>query len=219
MRWEPAPGARERLLAEGTPFAALVCKVKSDPTSEWFDLHVFHSHLAAPPGGRFFGAQIWMLTPAESGEMMISSQDPLAAPRIRGGIGHPEDIRRLVRGIERLRDILAGEPLGSWLAEEAEPGIEIRDETLFLWVLDHLDLYHHACGTAKVGPPEDPLAVAESDGRVRGFQNLYVADASLIPTIPRAAVHLPVLAIAEKIADGLRRTSAAAPEHRPSQRC
>jgi choline dehydrogenase len=204
MRWDAAPGARERLLAEGTAFGSLVVKLRSDPSEVWFDLHVFHSHLAAPPSGRFFGAQVWMLAPAEAGEVLIASSDPDAAPRIHGGIGHPDDIARLCRGVERVRSIVADAPLGAWIGREEAPGPEVRGEALARWVMDSLDLYHHACGTAKVGPPSDPVAVADVDGRVRGFDNLFIADASLIPRIPRAAVHLPVLAIAEKIAAGLR---------------
>lgn len=208
MRWEPAPGAREQLLRAGTPFAALVVKLKSDPSLDWFDLHVFHSHLAVPADGRFFGAQVWMLAPAEAGEVFLASCDPLAPPRIRGGVGHPDDIARLARGIERLRAIVADPSLRAWIGNELAPGTGVVGDKLAVWVFDHLELYHHACGTAKLGPPTDPLAVAEPDGRVRGFDNLFVADASLIPIIPRAAVHLPVLALAEKIADGLRTSPA-----------
>jgi len=39
---------------------------------------------------------------------------------------------------------------------------------------------------------------------VRGSENLYVADASIMPTVPRANTHLTVLGIAEKMAEQLR---------------
>jgi choline dehydrogenase len=185
----------------------LVVKLKSDPSLDWFDLHVFHSHLALPANDRFFGAQVWMLAPAEAGEVFLASPDPFEAPRIRGGIGHPDDVARLVRGIERLRSIVADEALRPWIGAELAPGPGVSGSALGTWVFDHLELYHHACGTAKLGPPADPLAVAEPDGRVRGFDNLFIADASLIPLIPRAAVHLPVLAIAEKVAAELRKSA------------
>ncbi|TML24951.1 MAG: hypothetical protein E6G32_02235 [Actinobacteria bacterium] len=47
-------------------------------------------------------------------------------------------------------------------------------------------------------------SVVERDARVRGVENLYVADASIMPTVPRANTHLTVLGIAEKIAEQLR---------------
>jgi choline dehydrogenase-like flavoprotein len=36
---------------------------------------------------------------------------------------------------------------------------------------------------------------------VLGFENLVVADASLMPAIPRAGTNLTVLAVAERVAD------------------
>jgi choline dehydrogenase-like flavoprotein len=41
----------------------------------------------------------------------------------------------------------------------------------------------------------------DSDLRVRGVENLYVADASVMPSIPRANTHLTTLAIAKKLAE------------------
>jgi choline dehydrogenase len=39
--------------------------------------------------------------------------------------------------------------------------------------------------------------------RVRGVENLYVGDAAVMPSIPRANTHLTVLGIAEKLAADL----------------
>jgi choline dehydrogenase len=55
-----------------------------------------------------------------------------------------------------------------------------------------------------MGPETDADAVVDHHGRVYGLANLFVADASVMPTIPRANTHLPVLAVAERIADALR---------------
>jgi len=38
---------------------------------------------------------------------------------------------------------------------------------------------------------------------VHGFDNLYVADASIMPTVPHAQINLTVYAIGEKIGDTL----------------
>jgi choline dehydrogenase len=43
--------------------------------------------------------------------------------------------------------------------------------------------------------------VADQAGRVRGFQNLVLADASLMPAIPRCGTNRTVMAVAERIAD------------------
>jgi choline dehydrogenase len=54
--------------------------------------------------------------------------------------------------------------------------------------------FFHPVGTCALG------RVVDSACRVRGFENLYVVDASVMPTIPRVNTHLSTLAIAERMA-------------------
>jgi 5-(hydroxymethyl)furfural/furfural oxidase len=58
----------------------------------------------------------------------------------------------------------------------------------------------HASGTCRMGSPDDPLAVTDEVGRVRGIGALRVVDASLMPALPRANTNIPVIMLAEKIA-------------------
>ena len=60
-------------------------------------------------------------------------------------------------------------------------------------------LAHHA-GTCRMGQADDPDAVVDSEGRVHGVPGLRVADASVMPTVPRGNTNLPTLMVAEKIA-------------------
>jgi choline dehydrogenase len=59
--------------------------------------------------------------------------------------------------------------------------------------------FFHPVGTCALG------AVAEPDGRVRGFENLFVGDASFLPTIPRVNTNLTVAAVAERLAETITR--------------
>jgi choline dehydrogenase-like flavoprotein len=54
-----------------------------------------------------------------------------------------------------------------------------------------------------MGPASDALAVVDAAGKVHGIENLFVADASVMPVITNGNTNLPVLAIAEKITEGL----------------
>ena len=45
------------------------------------------------------------------------------------------------------------------------------------------------------------MAVADTQGRVRGVQGLRVVDASIFPVVPCANTNFPTLMTAEKIAD------------------
>lgn len=63
---------------------------------------------------------------------------------------------------------------------------------------------YHPCGTAPMGPERDPLAVTDARGRVYGVEGLFVADASLMPTITSSNTNLPTLMIGERIGGWLR---------------
>ena len=52
-----------------------------------------------------------------------------------------------------------------------------------------------------MGAEDDPMAVTDSQGRVRGVGGLRVVDASLFPVVPCANTNFPTLMTAEKIAD------------------
>ena len=47
--------------------------------------------------------------------------------------------------------------------------------------------------------------VTDAEGRVRGLEGVVVADASLMPVIPRAGTNLTVLAVAERDRRAARR--------------
>ena len=63
---------------------------------------------------------------------------------------------------------------------------------------------YHPCGTAPMGPDTDPLAACDGRGRVRGVTGLFVADASLMPTVPSSNTNLPTLMIGERMGAWLR---------------
>ena len=61
----------------------------------------------------------------------------------------------------------------------------------------------HASCTCRMGAANDPMAVTDTAGRVRGVDGLRVVDASLFPTVPCANTNFPTLMTAEKIADAV----------------
>jgi 5-(hydroxymethyl)furfural/furfural oxidase len=62
----------------------------------------------------------------------------------------------------------------------------------------------HACGSCRMGDPDDPMAVTDPGGQVIGVEGLRVCDASLMPTVPCANINIPVMMIAEKVAATIR---------------
>ncbi|QQS11082.1 MAG: GMC family oxidoreductase N-terminal domain-containing protein [Rhodospirillales bacterium] len=61
----------------------------------------------------------------------------------------------------------------------------------------------HASCTCRMGRADDPMAVTDNSGRVRGVQGLRVVDASLFPVVPCANTNFPTFMTAEKIADAV----------------
>ncbi len=74
------------------------------------------------------------------------------------------------------------------------------DERLKAHVLANIAGTFHLVGTCRMGAADDPKAVVDSRGRVRNVPGLRIADASIMPTVPRANTNIPTIMLAEKIA-------------------
>jgi 5-(hydroxymethyl)furfural/furfural oxidase len=70
----------------------------------------------------------------------------------------------------------------------------VRKATIGVW---------HASCTCRMGRAEDPMAVVDTQGRVKGLQGLRVVDASIFPVVPCANTNFPTLMAAEKIVDAM----------------
>jgi len=118
----------------------------------------------------------------------------LLRPHSRGRVTLDEIDHRLLSD-ERDRDALhEGLELARELAEHEALRALVRPVTSS--VDEAAGIYFHPVGTCS--------EAVEEDLRVRGCENLYVCDASVFATIPRANTHLPTLALAERTAAALR---------------
>ncbi|CAG2145166.1 GMC family oxidoreductase [Cupriavidus numazuensis] len=77
------------------------------------------------------------------------------------------------------------------------------EDTLIDYARGSISGTGHVSGTCRMGAAQDPLAVVDPAGQVHGMQGLYVADASVMPSVPSANTHLPTIMVAEKIAHHL----------------
>ena len=150
-----------------------------------------------PPGERGYEASVavFAMKPVSRGAVELTSSDPRAPLAIdHGFLSDPRDTEVLSEGVETLRRLAGEDPIRSYAGRETRPGPE----------LDALECvttgargFFHPTGTCAIG------RVVDGDGRVLGLDGLYVADASIIPTIPRANTNLSTLALAERLAVGI----------------
>jgi choline dehydrogenase len=99
-----------------------------------------------------------------------------------------------------VRDYARQSPLADLIGEELPPTVGyLNIETVRR---DNLH-YYHPVGTCKMGPESDATAVVNARGKVHGVDNLYVADAAIMPVIPRANTNIPALVVGERIAEWL----------------
>ena len=54
-----------------------------------------------------------------------------------------------------------------------------------------------------MGLESDPGAVTDARGRIHGLDNVFVADCSIMPVIPRANTNIPAVVVGERIAGWL----------------
>ena len=94
-------------------------------------------------------------------------------------------IDKLITGGLKLRDLLED--------DEALEGF-VRATAVGVW---------HASCTNRMGSDDDPMAVTDEQGRVRGLAGLRVVDASIMPSVPCANTNIPTIMMAERIADGI----------------
>jgi choline dehydrogenase-like flavoprotein len=76
-------------------------------------------------------------------------------------------------------------------------GRAISDEQ----ILSAISPMGHPVGTCAMGQADDPMSVVDSGFRVHSADNLFVADASVMPVIPSANTNLPTIMLAELAAE------------------
>jgi choline dehydrogenase len=139
-----------------------------------------------------FSAAVFAMKPESRGRVRLNSSDPRAPLAIEHGfLSEDRDATVLAEGVDAMRRAAAHDSVRA-LCREVRPGPEADVDA---YVRAEARGFFHPTGTCAIGRVVDP------EGRVLGFENLYVADASIMPTIPRANTNLTTAAIAERIAE------------------
>ena len=143
------------------------------------------------------------LRPKSRGTIRLKSADPAAHAAISPNyLGDAEgyDLKLLIEGARISRRIFAEAPFAPYRGEEIFPGPEAKtDADLETFVRRKAETIYHPVGTCRMG--HDALAVVDSELRVRGIENLRVADASIMPALIGGNTNAPTMVIAERAAE------------------
>ena len=142
--------------------------------------------------------------PDGSGFVRLASSDPDVQPQFNYQyLRHPNDARRVRDGLRKGARLLESDAFKDVCDFRINPTDEILndDDALDLWGRQNVGTARHVSGTCRMGPDGDDMAVVDQRCRVRGVQNLWVVDASVMPRIPRSGgIHPTVIMVAERVA-------------------
>jgi choline dehydrogenase len=124
------------------------------------------------------------------------------APKITLNYLDTEEDRKVAAASLLLtRRIAAAPALQKYAPEEFKPGPQYRTEEELIKAAGEIGTtIFHPVGTCKMGRGDDPMAVVDSQLRVKGVGALRVVDASVMPTITSGNTNSPTLMIAEMAA-------------------
>lgn len=189
-----------------TPVAgAIIWTRSSEAAADELDLHISGTHIfdaAQSPTGGAIVLACSVTQPKSKGTIRLASRDPRAMPLIRFNFFQdPSDLRRMVEAVKLSRRIGQTAPFSDMAASEMFPGNDVQDEAaLEKAIIAQTDGYSHPTSSVPMGGPNDPGAVVDSRGKVRGVERLHVVDASIMPDIVSAPTNVTTIMMAEAIA-------------------
>lgn len=189
MGFEPT----ERLTRETAAFAHPLFMGQVSVLARGGDLFLFPSLDVLPDGSFEISTAAFAMQPRSRGSVRLTSPDPRAPLAIDHGFLRDErDAEVVAEGVEAIRALVASPPLSEYAVREIRPGPSVA-------AADHVRAavrgFFHPVGTCAMG------RVVDGAGTVLGHDGLSVADASMMPSIPRANTNLTTIAVAERLAE------------------
>ena len=141
--------------------------------------------------------------PTSRGRVWIENADPVAAPKFRFNyLGTDYDRATGIAAFRATQEIFKQPAWGGRVTSELSGSGDLNtDQAVLEWVDANAESNYHPCGTCGMG--SDDNSVTDSEGKVHGFDNLRVVDASIIPSIPTGNLNAVTIMMAEKISDAI----------------
>jgi choline dehydrogenase len=146
--------------------------------------------------------------PYGHGRLAFESADPSAQPAVHSNfLADDRDLARMVEGIELALKVSRTPEIAALAQGIVWPSADTLEsaDTIARMVKRDCASGYHPSGTTPMGREGDPGAVVDQHGRVFGVEGLFVADAGIMPAIPRANINLPTIMIGERFGEWFRK--------------
>ena len=139
------------------------------------------------------------------GFVRAQSTDPDARPLVESNFGSdPVDVERLADALLDCVPFIEVGPLGELVEQVVHPRLPLSRDGALSLCASSVGSGFHPCGTARMGPAGTSMAVVDQFGRCHRVDNLVVADASIMPFVPRANTNLTSIMVGERIGEWIR---------------
>jgi len=171
-----------------------------------FDMHTLRQGYPTTENGFCLTPNV---THARSrGTVRLRSRDfrdkPMVDPRyFTDPEGH--DMRVMVAGIRKAREIVSQPAMAEWAGRELYPGQDAQtDEEIQDYIKRTHNTVYHPAGTVRMGAADDAMSPLDPQLRVKGVKGLRVADASVMPELVTVNPNITTMMIGERCADLIR---------------
>ncbi len=156
-----------------------------------------------------------LLHPKSIGEIRLDPSGkkydpPIIDPKY---LSHPDDVEVLLKGIRFAEKLLNTSAFDIFRTNEdislmnklTDHPFDKDSDEFWRWYMKQVPLtVYHPIGTCKMGGEEDESRVVGANLKVRGFNNLRVVDASIMPEVVSGNTNAATIMIAEKAADMIK---------------
>ena len=182
----------------GAFFNARGSDAEPDVQSHFIPFYLGHSGSRYALKSGYF-ADVCLCRPKSRGSLRLTSKHGRDAPLIDLGLFREEsDLNTMVAGLERLRALLQDADFGTRRAPEVYPGASVTGASLKSYVRSHAGTAYHPVGTVRMGTERAPVSPRL---HVNGVDGLWVADASVMPSVTSANTNAPSMMIGWKGAE------------------